>query len=801
MPSASTAPAFPDGFVWGAATSAYQIEGGVRADGRGPSIWDVFGRRPGAIADGDTGDMACDHYHRFRSDVALMKDLGLQSYRFSVAWPRVQPDGSGDVNAAGLDFYERLVDELLAAGIAPTATLYHWDLPQRLEDAGGWTNRTTAYRFAEYAAVVYDRLGDRIDTWITINEPWVAAVMGYGLGVHAPGRSSPMDAAQASHHMLLAHGFGTQALRQAGADNVTITLNLSPVVTAEQLPDLDSEPSGADAEAVERIDALLNRQFLDPVLRGTYPHEVLSALDRTTGLQHIRDDDLDLIRQPLDVLGVNYYHPCVVRAAAGEPANPAYPGSDGIRFDEAHGPSTAVGWPIVPAGLTRLLTRLTHDYPGVGLVVTENGAAFHDVTVDGRVRDTDRTEFVDAHLRAALDAVQAGADLRGYQVWTLLDNFEWAEGYGPRFGIVHVDRTTQRRILKDSALWYRDVIRANALPAQRSRRPTLEEVGARAGVSRSTVSRVINGDMSVNEQTRDHVLAVVRQLGYVPNSAARSLVTRRADTIALVVPDSGAEPSDDPVTGTIIRTVGRAVETAGKHLVVMQPRSLADGRRAQAYVAAGHVDGIVLVPTSGDDPFGSDPQLPVPMVTLGRLTDRPAMPFVATDERGGAAAAVTHLIELGRRRIAMITGPQDAHGLLDRQAGYEETVRAAGRPIHLVESDLSYASGMAAAAQLLTHLPDVDAIFAAGDVVAIGAIRSLIDAGRRVPADVAVVGFGDIGPASYTVPPLTTVRTGTVEAAGAAVDLLLRRIDGHAVTSTLLPAELVVRASTVTDRS
>lgn len=792
--------AFPDGFVWGAATSAYQIEGGVRAGGRGDSIWDVFGRRPGAIADGYTGETACDHYHRFRSDVALMKDLGLQSYRFSVAWPRVQPAGSGQVNVAGLDFYERLVDELLAAGIAPTATLYHWDLPQWLEEAGGWTNRTTAQRFAEYAAVVYDRLGDRVDTWITINEPWVAAVMGYGLGVHAPGRSSPGEAAQACHHMLLAHGLGTEALRQAGADRVTITLNLSPVVTAAQLPDLDTEPSGADAEAVDRVDALLNRQVLDPVLRGTYPPEVLEAVERVAGLDHIRDGDLHTIRQPLDVLGINYYAPCVVRAVPGEPANPAYPGSEGIRFDEAHGPSTSVGWPIVPAALTRLLTRLTRDYPGVGLVVTENGAAFHDVMVDDRVHDSDRTEFIDAHLRAAHAAMEAGADLRGYQVWTLLDNFEWAEGYGQRFGIVHVDRATQRRTLKDSALWYRDVIRANALPAQRSRRPTLEEVGARAGVSRSTVSRVINGDLSVNEQTRDHVLAVVQQLGYVPNSAARSLVTRRADTIALVVPDNGTEPNDDPVTGTIIRTVGRAVERAGKHLVVMQPRSTADGRRAHAYVAAGHVDGVVLIPTTGDDPFGTDSQLPVPMVALGRLTDRPAVPFVSADERGGAAAAVTHLIELGRRRIAMITGPPAAHALLDRQAGYEATVRAAGRPVHLVEADLTYASGMATAAHLLAHLPDVDAIFAAGDTIAIGVMHSLAKAGRRVPDDVAVVGFGDIEAASYSVPPLTTVRTGIAEAASAVVDLVLRRIDGQPVTSTLLPTELVVRASTVIDR-
>ena len=454
---------FPEDFVWGAATASYQIEGAVKEDGRGQSIWDTFSHTPGNVADGDTGDVACDHYHRFRDDVALMRELRLGAYRFSVAWPRIQPDGHGAINPRGLAFYDRLVDELLAAGITPYITLYHWDLPQALEDRGGWTDRDTAYRFADYAEIVYARLGDRVRSWTTLNEPWVSAFLGYGNGVHAPGRSDPADALRAAHHLLLAHGLGVRALRAAGARELMLVINSSPVLTPAQVIDPDATPSAADAEAVELIHALLNRQFLDPVLRGSYPPEVLKVVERHCGLAHIADDDLGTINAPIDLVGVNYYNPCTVEAGPGTPADPAWPGSEGVRFRTPDVPATAMGWPIVPTGLSRLLLRLSRDYPGVGLLVTENGAAFDDTVTDGRVHDADRIAYLDGHLRALHAAIAAGADVRGYLAWSLLDNFEWAEGYHRRFGLVYVDYTTQARIPKDSALWYRDVIIRNGL--------------------------------------------------------------------------------------------------------------------------------------------------------------------------------------------------------------------------------------------------------------------------------------------------------------------------------------------------
>ncbi|MET8050952.1 GH1 family beta-glucosidase [Streptosporangium sp. NPDC005286] len=455
---------FPTGFVWGAATASYQIEGAVREDGREPSIWDTFSRTPGKVAGGDTGDVACDHYFRHADDVSLMSELGLAAYRFSVAWPRVQPHGSGPVNARGLDFYSRLVDRLLEAGITPYVTLYHWDLPQALEDAGGWPERDTAYRFAEYAAAVYARLGDRVHNWTTLNEPWVAAFLGYGNGVHAPGRTDPAAAFRAAHHMLLGHGLAARALREAGAREISLVLNLSPVITPAQVADPGAAPSAADAEAVGRIDTLLTRQFIDPAVRGEYPAEFLDIVGRNGGVDHIRDGDLAIINQPIDLLGINYYNPCVVESGPGQAADAAWPGSEDIRFCPADGvPATAMGWPIVPNGLSRLLVRLSDDYPEVGLIITENGAAFDDVVEDGRVHDARRADYLDGHLRAVHAAIADGADVRGYLVWSLLDNFEWAEGYRRRFGIVHVDFATQRRLLKDSALWYREVIARNGL--------------------------------------------------------------------------------------------------------------------------------------------------------------------------------------------------------------------------------------------------------------------------------------------------------------------------------------------------
>jgi beta-glucosidase len=453
--------AFPDGFRWGVATAAYQIEGAVAEDGRTPSIWDTFARTPGRVYRGHTGDVACDHYHRYAEDVALIRQLGIGTYRFSVSWPRIKPDGSGPVNARGLDFYDRLVDELLAADIRPMATLYHWDLPQTLEDRGGWTNRDTAEYFADLAAATYARLGDRVATWTTLNEPWCSAFLGYASGDHAPGHRDPGAAFRAAHHLLLGHGLAVRALRSAGANEVSITLNLTPVTP------LDPE-SQHDVAAAARIDGLHNRLFLDPILRGAYPDDIRAVADRFTGLDFLREGDELTMSAPIDLLGVNYYQPKTVQAQVGAPAGKQFPGSEGVAWVPYDGPTTAMGWPIDASGLYALLTRLAADYPNTPLMITENGAAFPDsVQVNpGRadtVHDTDRIDFLQSHLRAAHGAITAGVDLRGYLAWSLMDNYEWAYGYDKRFGIVYVDYATQRRLPKASALWYRDVIADNAV--------------------------------------------------------------------------------------------------------------------------------------------------------------------------------------------------------------------------------------------------------------------------------------------------------------------------------------------------
>ncbi|GIH26225.1 beta-glucosidase [Acrocarpospora phusangensis] len=443
---------FPAGFVWGTATAAYQIEGAAREGGRGPSIWDTFSRTPGKVHLGHTGEVACDHYHRYASDVAIMAGLGMGAYRFSVSWPRIQPDGSGPANSRGLDFYDRLVDELHGHGITPIITLYHWDLPQTLEDHGGWTNRDTAERFAEYATMVHRRLGDRIDLWTTLNEPWCSAFLGYAAGLHAPGRTDPGAAFAAAHHLLLGHGLANRELRRAGAREVCITLNLAPV-------------RGSDLTAVAVPDGILNRIFLDPVLRGEYPTDVVRRAERFTDWSFVKDGDLALIGAPIDMLGVNYYHPFQVEPRPGQPANPVFPGSEGVGFIDKPGPTTAMGWPIEADGLTELLVSLKRDYPAVPLLITENGAAFDDVLAGGRVSDDRRIAFLDAHFRAAHAAIEAGVDLRGYLVWSFMDNFEWAYGYEKRFGLVYVDYASQERVPKDSARWYSEVIRRNGLPA------------------------------------------------------------------------------------------------------------------------------------------------------------------------------------------------------------------------------------------------------------------------------------------------------------------------------------------------
>jgi beta-glucosidase len=468
--------AFPPGFVWGTATASYQIEGAASEDGRTPSIWDTYSRTPGKVHAGDTGDVADDHYHRYREDVAIMQELGVTSYRFSVAWPRITPqvaaDSLGPVNEPGLAFYDRLVDELLSAGIAPAATLYHWDLPQALEDAGGWTSRTTAERFAEYAEVVAARLGDRVGTFITLNEPWCSAYLGYASGVHAPGRTEPAAALTAVHHLNLAHGLATAAVRRAAPQaQVALTLNLGWVRPAGD--------SAADADAARRIDGLQNRVFLDPVMRGEYPADVLADTASVTDWGFVRDGDLELIRQPVDALGLNYYSPTVVRAydgsgprieadGHGDGAASAWPACEDVEFPPQPGPTTDMGWNIDPRGMTELLLRLARDYPGVALYVTENGAAYPDVvSPDGAVHDQDRIDYLHQHLSAVAEAIGSGADVRGYYLWSLLDNFEWSYGYSKRFGIVHVDYATQQRTIKDSGRWYAEVVRRNGLEAVR----------------------------------------------------------------------------------------------------------------------------------------------------------------------------------------------------------------------------------------------------------------------------------------------------------------------------------------------
>jgi beta-glucosidase len=458
---------FPDGFVWGAATSAHQIEGGIDRDDRGPSIWDTFAAA--GHARGDTGAVAADHRRRMADDVALMARLGLAAYRFSIAWPRVQPAGGGASSASGLDFYRALVDELLRHGIEPVATLYHWDLPQALEDDGGWPQRDTAARFGDYAAVVGAALGDRVRRWTTINEPWCAAMLGYAAGIHAPGRSEPGAAVAAAHHLLLGHGLAVDALRdqvratdgaagsQTGAE-IGITLNPYPVVPAD-ITDVD------DRDAARRIDGIANRLWYDTVLLGRYPDDVLADLSTVSDLAHIRAGDLAQIARPIDALGINYYRCHHVRHAPGASASPsAWPGSPDVAFAEASDTPTSNGWAVEPEGLTGALVRLAADYDPPPLYVHESGGAFPDrVAADGRVHDADRLAYLDAHIRASHDAIAAGVDLRGFFVWSLLDNFEWAEGYSQRFGIVHVDFATQERLLKDSALWYRDVMRTNGV--------------------------------------------------------------------------------------------------------------------------------------------------------------------------------------------------------------------------------------------------------------------------------------------------------------------------------------------------
>ncbi|TDV53702.1 beta-glucosidase [Actinophytocola oryzae] len=444
----------PTDFRWGVATSAYQIEGAHDEDGRGPSIWDTYCRTPGMVEGGENGDVACDHYHRMPADIALIKSLGVDVYRFSVAWPRVQPGGRGPANEAGLDFYDRMVDELLRSNVDPWVTLYHWDLPQELEDAGGWPERDTAYRFADYAMLVFDRLQDRVRTWTTLNEPWCSAMLGYYEGRQAPGRQDFGDAMDAVHHLLLGHGLAAQRMRAAATEPIQlgITLNMGTATAATE--------SLADQEAARRADGLGARIYLDPLLRGQYPGDIMDDLSVRGIKMPVIDGDLAIISQPIDVLGVNYYSS---HRFSGVDADGRTEDADGnpvsstVPFGR---PVTAMDWEIVPEGFTQLLVRLSKEYPGIPLVITENGAAFDDLPdPSGFVADHDRTAYLSAHIAAVAAARQQGADVRGYFAWSLMDNFEWSYGYAKRFGLVHVDYDTQVRTPKQSALWYRDTIR------------------------------------------------------------------------------------------------------------------------------------------------------------------------------------------------------------------------------------------------------------------------------------------------------------------------------------------------------
>jgi len=468
---------WPNGFLWGAATAAAQVEGAAHEDGKEDSIWDHFARVPDAVQNGDTPEVAVDQYHRVPQDVALMKELGLDAYRFSTSWARIKPGDRG-VNQAGLDFYSRLVDELLDAGILPWLTLYHWDLPQAVEEAGGWPSRDTAFRYLDYADVVYDALGDRVSHWTTFNEPLCSSLIGYAAGEHAPGRQEPAAALAAIHHQHLAHGLAVQRLRERGAAGgrelqLGITLNLTNAIPANAADPLD-------VDAARRVDALWNRAFLDPILEGSYPDDLIQDVGELGLSAVIQPGDLEIIHQPIDFLGVNHYHDDAVSGhpstapdereyrATDRATGSAVVGDAEVSFPLRGLPRTAMGWEVNPDGLRKLLVRLGDAYPTTlpPLFVTENGAAYEDVVSDdGAVHDIERTAYITDHIAAVGDAIDEGADVRGYFVWSLLDNFEWAWGYGKRFGVIRVDYDTLERTIKDSGLQYARILAASRASA------------------------------------------------------------------------------------------------------------------------------------------------------------------------------------------------------------------------------------------------------------------------------------------------------------------------------------------------
>jgi beta-glucosidase len=455
---------FPADFAWGTATASYQVEGATDADGRGPSIWDVFTRVPGAIADGRNGDLATDHYRRFREDVAIMADLGVDAYRFSIAWPRIQANGTGPAIRAGVDFYRRLCESLLEHGITPYATLYHWDLPLALEDSGGWLERDTGERFGEYAGLVSSELGDIVKHWITLNEPWCSAFLGYASGIHAPGKRLGSKSAYAAHHLLLGHGRAVPAIRAAVPDAVVgVTLNLYSMRAATD--------SDADRDAARRIDGLTNRLFLDPILTGQYPADVIADLGEKEWFASNPAADAADIATPIDFLGINYYSRHTVAAppigspVTGESAGLTYPGSEGVQFVDTGAARTLMGWPIHPEGMIDVLELAHSRRPDLPLYITENGSAYTDAVVDGQIEDEDRRRFLEQHVMACAAALHKGMPLRGYFAWTLTDNFEWAWGYSRRFGLVHVDYLSQKRTIKRSAKWFASFLGGTAAGA------------------------------------------------------------------------------------------------------------------------------------------------------------------------------------------------------------------------------------------------------------------------------------------------------------------------------------------------
>ncbi len=446
---------FPKSFTWGVATSSFQIEGATQEDGRGPSIWDTFCQQENTIVDHSNGDLACDHYHRWQEDLDLIKSLNVDAYRFSIAWPRVMPQGGGEIEQRGLDFYDRLVDGLLERNIDPWVTLYHWDLPQALQDRGGWVSRETVDHFIEYTRVVCERLGDRVAGWITHNEPWCASVLGHLNGDHAPGLKDHYAHLASSHHLLLSHGLAVPVIREIVGDKpIGITLNLVPSVPAS--------PSEADAEANERFDGFFNRWYLDPLVGRGYPEDMLKRYREENYIDDwsfIHEGDLEAIAEPIDFLGINYYSRGIIRSDKVTETD-----NEPIEVI-AIGEHTDMGWEVYPQGIYDLLTRVNADYPFTSIYITENGAAYATgPDEDGQIKDHRRESYLREHLIACHKARTAGVPLDGYFAWSLMDNFEWAFGYGKRFGLVYVDYETQKRTLKQSAQWYRELVTSRVIP-------------------------------------------------------------------------------------------------------------------------------------------------------------------------------------------------------------------------------------------------------------------------------------------------------------------------------------------------